>query len=169
MRNRNLIVLGVAILFIVLVGILSVLPQQKRQADTSATVAPMTTAVPEQTTVPDVTEAPAQANEESAAELADAYLLVTVDGTLYEPIPLYEEGEYTIQRANGSENTIHVTPDSVYMKSSTCDNQDCVLQGTVSLENKYERVLGNMIICLPNEITLELFTPQELVQVLMNE
>jgi hypothetical protein len=53
------------------------------------------------------------------------------------------------------------------MKSSTCDNQDCVLQGTVSLENKYERVLGNMIICLPNEITLELFTPQELVQVLL--
>ena len=167
MRNRNLVVIGIAILLIVLVAVLAMLPQEKRQAEPGATVAPVAPAVPEQTEKQAAADEPTA--DEKTAELADAYLLVTVDGTLYEPIPLYEDGEYTIRRANGSENTIHVTPDSVYMKSSTCDNQDCVLQGTVSLENKYERVLGNMIICLPNEITLELFTPQELVQVLVNE
>ena len=167
MRNRNLVVIGIAILLIVLVAVLAMLPQEKLQAEPGATVAHVAPAVPEQTEKQAAADEPTA--DEKTAELADAYLLVTVDGTLYEPIPLYEDGEYTIRRANGSENTIHVTPDSVYMKSSTCDNQDCVLQGTVSLENKYERVLGNMIICLPNEITLELFTPQELVQVLVNE
>ena len=56
---------------------------------------------------------------------------------------------------------IHVTADSIAMASSTCDNQDCVKQGTVSLDNKDTRVLQNMIICLPNGVTLELLTPEE--------
>ena len=34
-------------------------------------------------------------------------------------------------------------------------------QGEVSLSNREERLLGNMIICLPNNVTLELLTPAE--------
>lgn len=96
-----------------------------------------------------------------------AYLLVTVRGVVYQPIPLTEEGEYTVkQGTSGMENVIHVTPTSVNMKSSTCDNQDCVQQGEVTLKNMKERILGNMIICLPNEVTLELYTPEGLMELL---
>jgi len=47
------------------------------------------------------------------------------------------------------------------MAESSCDNQDCIYQGTVTLENKKERVLQNMILCLPNEVILELLTEEE--------
>ena len=123
--------------------------------------------------MPAATEEVAAAEETAAVEptetqtVADAYLLVTVAGVLYEPVPLYEEGEYTIRRGEEYENVIHVTPDSVYMKSSTCDNQDCVDQGIVSLDNMKNRVLSNMIICLPNEVTLELYTPEGLAEVIL--
>ncbi len=96
-----------------------------------------------------------------------AWLLVTAGGTTYQPIPLIEEGEYSvIQEETGAKNVIHVTTESVDMKSSTCENQDCVKQGVVSLDNMDSRLLGNMIICLPNQVTLELYTTEELIQML---
>lgn len=91
-----------------------------------------------------------------------AYLMVTVRGLTYQPIPLYEEHDYTIRQQDGSENVIHVTSDSVSMKSSTCENQDCVQQGTVTVDNYKERILYNMILCLPNQVYLELYTPEDL-------
>lgn len=156
MRNRNLLVLVIAAVLILLVAGLSLLPQQKREVQPGATVEPL------QTEAPVASEAPAATSQPPA----EAYLLVTVAGILYEPIAIYEECDYTIRRGD-MENVIHVTPDSVSMKSSTCDNQDCVLQGTVTLENMTERVLGNMIICLPNEVTLELYTPEGLAEVIL--
>ena len=164
MRNRNLIVLAVAAVLILLVAGLSLLPQQKRAVESGATVAPAQTSGPE---AQETQAAPSVSPEASQAPLADAYLLVSVAGVLYEPIAIYEEGEYTVRRGE-MENGIHVTPNSVTMQSSTCDNQDCVLQGTVTLENMAERVLGNMIICLPNEVTLELYTPEGLTDVLLS-
>jgi hypothetical protein len=50
------------------------------------------------------------------------------------------------------------------MEDSTCENHDCVEQGMVTLENRDERILSNMIICLPNQVTLQLFTPEELLE-----
>lgn len=88
----------------------------------------------------------------------------------YQPIPLIEEGEYSvIQEETGAENVIHVTTESVDLKSSTCENQDCVKQGVVSLDNRDSRLLGNMIICLPNQVTLELYTTEELIQMLSRD
>ena len=119
----------------------------------------------------DATAAPAAENSGEAAaettrEPAKAFLVVQVAGQMYEPIPLYEEGRYTVTRGEMT-NVIEVTPDSVRMHESTCDNQDCVEQGVVSLENKDRRVLQNMIICLPNEVVLELYTPEELTALLL--
>ena len=92
-----------------------------------------------------------------------AYLLVTVGGVTYEPIPLQGEGEFSLTQGNGSMvNTIHVTPTSVWMAESTCDNQDCVDQGVVDLHTMDNRVLGNMIICLPHQVSLELYTAAEM-------
>lgn len=96
-----------------------------------------------------------------------AYLVINVAGEMYEPIKLEEEGRYTITRGD-MVNVVAVTPDSVTMHSSTCDNQDCVLQGTVSLDNRADRVLQNMILCLPHEVVLELYTEEEIAALLLS-
>ena len=64
---------------------------------------------------------------------------------------------------------IHLTPDGVYMEDSTCANHDCVNQGTVTLENRNDRILGNMIICLPNQVTLQLYTPEEILTMMKQQ
>lgn len=132
--------------------------------------APTATAAAEATATPEAaaTEQP-QVTPIVAASQTKAYLLVTVGGVVYRPLPLTEEGEYTLTQENGAQNVIHVTADSVNMQSSTCDNQDCVMQGTVSLENMEDRLLGNMIVCLPNQVTLELYTAEEMTRLLSGE
>ena len=90
------------------------------------------------------------------------YLLVTAGSTTYEPIWLGGEGSFTLTQGEDMVNVIHVTTDSIWMESSTCENQDCVEQGVVTAENRQSRVLGNTIVCLPNRVLLELFTAQEL-------
>ncbi len=124
------------------------------------TQAPTDVPAPTQSSVP--TDVPA-ATEPSptATEPAQAYLVVTVAGAVYEPIPLQKPGRYTVRRGEHV-NVIQVTEDSVCMAESSCDNQDCVYQGVVNLENRSGRVLQNMIICLPNEVMLELYTYEEL-------
>ena len=172
--------LGAVIVLIVIVAVIAA--TQKRELnptlgplEADATAAPVvteaaasvpeTTAAPEATESPESTEAPASTEEPAAAkEPAQAYLVVSVAGAMYEPIPLYEEGRYTVKRGD-LVNTIEVTPDSIKMHASSCDNQDCVEQGVVSLENRSKRVLQNMIICLPNEVVLELHTPETLASV----
>ena len=62
-----------------------------------------------------------------------------------------------------TENDICVTPNGVYMAASTCENQDCVYQGEVTLDNMNERALMNMIICLPNQVCLELYSIEQLL------
>lgn len=80
---------------------------------------------------------------------------------VYDPIPLLGDKELRITQKDGKVNIISLTKTSISMKSSTCDNQSCVHQGVVTLENMSKRVLQNMIICLPNEVILSLLTPQE--------
>lgn len=100
--------------------------------------------------------------EPSASAEPAAYLLAAVGSVQYAPVPLTSEGDHTIRQQGGEvENIVHVTADSIAMASSTCDNQDCVEQGTVTLDNRNARLLGNMIICLPNQVMLELITAEE--------
>lgn len=147
MNKQNLLVLGIILVLIAAVAVLAfVIPQQRTLSDD----APSLNADPP---APD-------------AEAAQAYLVASVQGMLYEPIPLTEEVSYTIKQGEDVANVVHVTADSIWMESSTCDNQDCVLQGTVSLDNMGTRVLANMIVCLPNQVVLELHTPETLSSVL---
>ena len=60
-------------------------------------------------------------------------------------------------------NEIKFMTDGVCMHTSTCDNQDCVMQGTVTLENKKDRVLRNIVICLPNQVAIELYSREEVL------
>ena len=100
------------------------------------------------------------APQESAAP-AKGYILLTYSGGSFW-LPLPESEDYTLPvqqvRDDGTEevNLIHVTPDGFYMESSTCENQDCVGQGEISLDNYKTRILSTYIICLPNEVVVEI-------------
>ena len=114
--------------------------------------------------VPQATEEPTD-----SPKPAKGYVLVTT-ATQSGWLPLPEEGDvsYPLRQLlpNGTEavNTIHLTPEGVYMEDSTCEGHDCVQQGEVTLDNRTDRILGNMIICLPNQVTLQLYTPEELLE-----
>ena len=92
---------------------------------------------------------------------AESYLLVTTGSGVYSPIPLNEDNAFRIAQKDGSENVIHIGKNSFYMESSNCDNQNCVEEGEVTLENRDSRVLFNMVICLPHGLSLELLTRAE--------
>ena len=123
-----------------------------------AAVTPEITAAPEATAAPEVTEAPATPD----LSQVKAFLVVTVGDKTYQPIPLTEEGYYRFRHGDCI-NIVHVTPTSIDMHEANCDNQDCVEQGEVTLENKDTRILGNRIICLPNQVTLQLYSRDELM------
>ena len=165
MRNKNLIVLGsVLILTLILFGLAKLTVIVDAPAPQS--FAPILTADAE-TPVPQSETSGTTTAPVSSGEPAKAYLVVTVNNMMYLPIPLREDGSFTLtQKDIGAVNVVHVTPDSVFMESSTCEGQDCVKQGMVSLENRHQRVLGNMIICLPNKVVLELYSPEEAQELL---
>jgi len=100
-----------------------------------------------------------------------AYALVRIQnaGGL---LPLPTEGEYTrtIRQVadDGTEaiNVLHLTTNGIWMEDSNCEGHDCILEGEVTLENREERVLWNMIICLPHQLSVELITREEAVSLL---
>ena len=113
----------------------------------------LATSTPEAAATPEITPDLSQVK---------AFLVVTVGDKTYQPIPLTEEGYYRLRHGDCI-NIVHVTPTSIDMHEANCDNQDCVEQGEVTLENKDTRILGNMIICLPNQVTLQLYSRDELM------
>ena len=82
------------------------------------------------------------------------------------PVPTEGEIAYTVTGTlpDGTEtvNVLHLYPDGFSMESSTCKNQNCVHQGVVTLENRDSRILRNCVICLPNQLTAELYTADEI-------
>ncbi|MCE5342105.1 MAG: NusG domain II-containing protein [Eubacteriales bacterium] len=87
-----------------------------------------------------------------------ANLRITVPGQTYELVALNEEREIVIEQEDGSRNVVEIFPGGFRMKESNCANQDCVLQGDVTVDNIGERVLANEVICLPHRLVLELVT-----------
>ena len=99
---------------------------------------------------------------------AKGYILVTT-GSQQGFLPLPEEEDYlfpliqTQEDGTTWENVIHVTPEGFYMESSNCEGHDCMEEGEVTLQNRENRILWNMVVCLPHQITLELLTPDEIL------
>jgi hypothetical protein len=89
------------------------------------------------------------------------YLVVSQGKTTYTPIPLSQVGTLAVRQHDGKENTISLNIDSFCMNAANCENQACVLQGHVTGDNRNQRVLQNMIICLPNEVILEMMNRAE--------
>lgn len=85
------------------------------------------------------------------------YVLITINGRQYgDPIPMDRDKIITVRQSDEMINRIHITPDSVEMESSTCENQDCVGEGIITLENYKTRILSTYIICLPNGVQVEM-------------
>ena len=95
-----------------------------------------------------------------------AYVLVRMPNPVG-LLPLPAEGEYerTIRQVmpDGSEavNILRLTPNGFSMEEANCEGHDCVNQGEVTLENREDRVLWNMVICLPHQLSAELITRAE--------
>lgn len=102
---------------------------------------------------------------QAGEEHPKAFLVMLVAGEVKGPVALEEYGRYTITRGDHV-NVVEVTEDSIRMAESTCDNQDCVRQGVVSLENRERRILQNTIVCLPNDVVLELYSYEEMMSMI---
>lgn len=96
-----------------------------------------------------------------SAQPAQAYLRVQVGGEVWPLIPLADGEHAADQPEKGAQNIFRTTPTSVVMHFSTCENQNCIQQGMVSLDNRSTRAMGGMIVCLPNQVVLELLSPEE--------
>lgn len=174
------VIIPVLLVAVALFIVSQVMPRESKQSNAgvlpSEEVAASHTPAPEATETPVVSEAPeateaaavsASPTAEAAASPvptlvpAKAYLKVQIGNLVFEPIALTTERDYTLPQPDGKKNVVRVTPESIVMHSSTCDNQDCVHQGMVSLSNRDKRVLQNMIICLPNQVVLELMDEKE--------
>ena len=175
MKKKDLkVIIPVAVLALALFILAQTLPKENKQSNAGAlagatatqAVSPTQTPVPSptaQTAAPaaTATEALSAASPVPTLEPAQAYLKVQIGNLVFEPLALTESRDLELTQPDGKQNVVRITPGSIVMHSANCDNQDCVHQGMVSLENKNMRVLQNMIVCLPNQVVLQLLDPEE--------
>ncbi|MDO4548049.1 MAG: hypothetical protein Q4D04_08130, partial [Clostridia bacterium] len=64
---------------------------------------------------------------------AESYLRVATSTGEFDLVPLVGEAQFRLTQGEGIENVIEVGVNRVKMHSSTCDNQDCVNQGEITL------------------------------------
>ena len=139
-------------------------PQETASVEATAMPTPEASAPIEVTVEPtaETTKAPESANMMGPmpvpqTEEVKGHVIITVGGRQYgDPIPMDRDKIITIRQENGEINKIRITPDSVDTEYSTCENQDCIGEGTITLDNYNERILGTWIICLPNQVTIEM-------------
>lgn len=135
------------------------------------TSAPEATAEPQPTEAPEITAEPTAAPESAnmvgpvmpkQTDKVRGYVVITVAGRQYgDPIPMDRDKIITIKQDNGEINKIHITPEYVVMESSTCENQDCIGEGEVNVNTYKDRILSTYIICLPNQVTIEMVPADE--------
>lgn len=110
----------------------------------------------EATPVPD---SPTAEKPNEPVQEPEAYLFIILNNRVWGIEPLGEERDVTVDQGSGVVNVIHLLPDGFYMHSSTCDNQLCISEGTVTVGNYQQRFLGPCVYCLPHNLQLELVVP----------
>ncbi len=85
----------------------------------------------------------------------DLRVHITFDGAPLAVLPFGEAHVLSVIQPDGSENTVELTGETVYMLSANCENQDCVNMGAVTRDNLEMRVMGGFIICLPHRLSVE--------------
>lgn len=178
-KKDGLIIAAVLLLAAVLLAVSRLMPgtdlSQKVAQETlapdaieylDATAEPASTLDPRPTLDPQPTVDPTDAPEQAAAvgpmpapQTAEVrgHVVITVGSRQYgDPIPMDRDKVITIRQDDGKVNKVHITPEKVYMESSTCENQDCVGQGEITLDNYKTRILSTYVICLPNAVSVEM-------------
>lgn len=88
-------------------------------------------------------------------------VVVYIGSEVYQRVPLGKAQTIVVDQGDGKVNELNITEDGAVMHSATCHNQDCIKQGEVTLDNYKSRVLGSWIICLPNQVSVELVAGDE--------
>ncbi len=173
-KKKDLIIVGVLLAAALLLHALSaLLPDPSLENKTAdVTLAPDAIEYIEPTSAPE-SEPTQEPQKETAApkmagpmprpqtEKVRGYVVLTVAGRQYgDPIAMDRDKIITLKQEDGKINKVHITPEKVYMESSTCENQDCVMQGEITIDNYKTRVLSTYVICLPNDVSIE-FIPAE--------
>ena len=185
-RKDIIVIAAVLIIAALMLGVSKLMPKtdlSKKTADVTLapdaieyvepTPAPTAepTAAPQATAEP--TDAPQTADVQQSAQQTDSamvgpmppkqtaavrgHVVLTVSGRQYgDPIPMDRDKIITLRQQDGKINKVHITPEKVYMESSTCDNQDCVGQGEIHIDTYKTRILSTYIICLPNNVQIEM-------------
>lgn len=167
MKKRDIILLiSVAAAAVVLLVLGLALRKGTDAPDADKTVAELSAVsqaaespAPSEISVPEEVTAAAQAYLDQYP--AESYLIIRTSTSMYMPFPLNEDASFKVHFGDEEYNLVHIGKNSVYMEESTCDNQNCVGQGEITLENRDSRILFNMILCLPHELSLELVDPAE--------
>ena len=187
MKNRKLYLIAVILVAAaVLVFVLARKDHSEVKAEASATAVPQEQIVSPEETNDAAADMAAEKTQQSAGSIEKeqpfliqiteddpsvAYVLVRMNG-FAGLLPLPQEGEYIrpIRQttADGTEavNVLHLTTNGFWMEEANCEGQDCVKEGEVTLENREERVLWNMVICLPHQLSAELITREEAEQMM---
>lgn len=184
-RKDVLLIAAVLVIAVALLGVSRLMPKTTltdKTADVTlapdaieyieATVAPTEAPTAEPTDAP--TQAPTEApkQEEGPAmvgpmpapqtQAVRGHVIITVGNRQYgDPIPMDREKIITVKQESGQINKVHITPDGAWMEYSTCDNQDCVGQGHITMDNYKTRILSTFVICLPNNVTVEMVPAEE--------
>ncbi len=90
-------------------------------------------------------------NSNSNAE-SDALVVITIDGSLYKTLPLYEDLELTVPSENGI-NIVVIRDGSVWVSDADCPNQLCVDHHPISKT-------GEQIVCLPHKVVIEIISKE---------
>lgn len=89
------------------------------------------------------------------------YADIYINEQLYEAVPLNEDTVITVDQGDGKVNHVQVKDGTIFMADSTCADGLCVSQGAMSPENYENRPMLNWIICLPNQVTVQLRVDEE--------
>lgn len=83
----------------------------------------------------------------------DALVIITIDGSLYKALPLFEDIELTVPSENGI-NIVVIRAGSVWVSDADCPNQVCVDHNPISKK-------GEQIVCLPHKVVLEIISGED--------
>ena len=89
------------------------------------------------------------------------YADIYINDQLYEAVPLNEDTVITVDQGDGKVNYVQVRDGAIFMADSTCSDGLCISQGEMSPENYEDRPMLNWIICLPNQVTVQLRVDEE--------
>ena len=88
-------------------------------------------------------------------------VVIRVGNEEYARVPLSEPQTLTVRQDHGAVNVVEVSERGMRMVSSTCDNQICVHQDWVTLDNWEMKPQQQFVSCLPNQVMLELVEATE--------